>query len=158
LQIGQSKAPQKSIGDIPTLGQVAHALTVMLIRGRYGELDPTVSATMNLLEATDDTRELLHWGIQLVEGLFEEGIPYRKAGVMLSRFEQAQSVQGSLFEWQKVEESRQLMQVVDGINREWGSETLRFAVTGLERAWQMQAAMRSPRFTTQWQEIPSVRA
>ncbi|NJL99055.1 MAG: Y-family DNA polymerase [Synechococcaceae cyanobacterium SM2_3_2] len=138
-------------------GQVAHALTVMLMRGRYGDVDPTVSATMNLLEATDDTRELLHWGIQLVEGLFEEGIPYRKAGVMLSRFEQAQSVQGSLFEWQKAEESRQLMQLVDGINREWGSETLRFAVTGLERAWQMQAAMRSPRFTTQWQELPCVR-
>ncbi|NJL99714.1 MAG: DUF4113 domain-containing protein [Synechococcaceae cyanobacterium SM2_3_2] len=95
-------------------------------------------------------------GIQLVEGLFEEGIPYPKAGVMLSRFEQAQSVQGSLFEWQRVEESRQLMQMVDGINREWGSETLRFAVTGLERAWQMQAAMRSPRFTTQWQELPLV--
>ncbi|MEN9231168.1 MAG: hypothetical protein Q6L68_09705 [Thermostichus sp. DG02_5_bins_236] len=56
-------------------GQVAHALTVMLMWGRYGEMDPTVSATMNLLEATDDTRELLHWGIQLVEGLFEKGIP-----------------------------------------------------------------------------------
>jgi len=75
----------------------------------------------------------------------------------LSRFEQAQSVQGSLFEWQKAEESRQLMQLVDSINREWGSETLRFAVTGLERAWQMQAAMRSPRFTTQWGELPCIR-
>jgi len=148
-----------------------------------------VSATMNLLEATDDTRELLHWGIQLVEGLFESereedplfpwaqmayengeldcGVRverphnppgrYRKAGVMLSRFEPAQAVQGSLFEWQKVQESRQLMQVVDEINREWGSETLRFAVTGVKRSWQMQAGMRSPRFTTQWGEIPVVK-
>ncbi len=48
-------------------GQAARSLTVFLVPGRYRELDPTVSATLNLLEATDDTRELLSWGIQLAE-------------------------------------------------------------------------------------------
>ncbi|MFQ3612329.1 MAG: DUF4113 domain-containing protein [Cyanobacteriota bacterium] len=164
-------------------GQVARSLTVFLVRGRYGDGDSTVSVTRNLIKATDDTRELLSWGILLVEELFEldnlggedplfpwaqmafengelesgarVGQPCRKVGVMLSQFEPAQAVQGSL--WERVEGSQGVLEFMDRVNRDWGAETLRFAVMGLERAWQMQAGMRSPRFTTRWGEIPVVR-
>jgi DNA polymerase V len=51
-----------------------------------------------------------------------------------------------------------LMQSLDQINKQFGSNTPQFGAAGLQKPWQMRAARRSPRYTTQWGELPVVRA
>ncbi|MCD6280963.1 MAG: DUF4113 domain-containing protein, partial [Deltaproteobacteria bacterium] len=44
------------------------------------------------------------------------------------------------------------------LNARWGRGTIAFAAGGIERPWKMRQAMRSPRFTTSWDDIPVARA
>lgn len=45
---------------------------------------------------------------------------------------------------------------VDEINKRFGGETVRLAASGLKRVWQTKFEMRSPRYTTDWDELVTV--
>ena len=65
----------------------------------------------------------------------------------------AEGVQGSLF--LRPDEARRvsLMRAMDAINRRYGRDRVRFAGTGLDRAWKLRAEFHSPRYTTRWDEL-----
>ncbi len=138
--------------------QVAQILTVFAMKNRFDDQDPYRSGSVSLLVATDDTSELLPLGLRLTEELFELGSRYKKAGVMLFGLGAAAQIQGGFWDERDRERARQLMRCLDQINRELGSETIRYAATGIQRDWETKARYRSPRYTTQWSEIPVVRA
>lgn len=50
--------------------------------------------------------------------------------------------------------SARVMAVMDTINRTWGRGTLRSAAIGNSQSWGMRSEMRSPRYTTAWDELP----
>jgi DNA polymerase V len=50
------------------------------------------------------------------------------------------------------------MGALDLINRRWGSETMRYGAAGFARPWWYQRSMKSPAYTTSWQELPLVKA
>jgi DNA polymerase V len=39
-----------------------------------------------------------------------------------------------------------------------GRDTIAFASQGIERPWKLRADLRSPRYTTRWDELPVARA
>jgi DNA polymerase V len=47
---------------------------------------------------------------------------------------------------------------MDEINEQVGRGTLRYGAEGLKQGWQTRAEQRSPRWTTQWGELPIVKA
>ena len=49
------------------------------------------------------------------------------------------------------------LQTLDRINRQFGRGTLRLAAESLHEGWAMRQELRSPRWTTQWDELPCVR-
>ena len=51
------------------------------------------------------------------------------------------------------EKDRKLMTVLDSLNRQFGTGTIRCAAEGLQQSWQTQAKQRSPRYTTRWDEL-----
>jgi DNA polymerase V len=53
--------------------------------------------------------------------------------------------------------STDAMKVMDEINRNWGRGTLRTASSGINKRWAMRSENRSPRYTTQWAELPVAR-
>ena len=76
---------------------------------------------------------------------------------MLSAISPDDAVQGNLLHTPDYQRSEQLMQVVDQLNAKMGRGTLGFAAQGIDRRWQMKQEMRSPRYTTQWNELMEVR-
>lgn len=65
-------------------------------------------------------------------------------------------VQGSIFEGQaKQEQSWELMEVIDALNRQFGSGTIRWAAEGLHQGWRMRADRLTQRYTTRWDELVS---
>jgi DNA polymerase V len=46
-----------------------------------------------------------------------------------------------------------LMGIVDSINQDHGPDTLFFGAQGVTREWKMRCKLRSPRYTTQWDEL-----
>lgn len=52
-----------------------------------------------------------------------------------------------------IERDRAIMKAVDKINVSWGSNTVKYASSGLEQEWRMRRAKLSPRYTTNWEEV-----
>jgi DNA polymerase V len=136
----------------------AGVLTVFLMTSRFTE-EPQYSncVTMPLPVAIQDTAELIGHALRGVEQIFREGYRYQKAGVILTALVPAHQVQTHLFDSHDRERSQKLMAVIDMINAEWGSGTIRYAAMGLRPAWIMRCARRSPRYTTRWEELAVVR-
>jgi DNA polymerase V len=113
--------------------------------------------------------------------IYRKGYRYAKAGVMLVDL-QSQDVRQGELDWgddalvsnepgegvgQQLQNAgvlrdrTKLMTAVDGVNRRFGRGALHLASAGLDgerRPWSMKQERRTPRYTTEWDEMPMVRA
>jgi DNA polymerase V len=71
--------------------------------------------------------EIIEFACGILDGIRIEGMPYRKAGVILSDISGAGSVQPDLFARPPKPEAEALYRTVDEINRRFGTGTLRHA-------------------------------
>ena len=56
------------------------------------------------------------------------------------------------------ERNMALMRVMDEINAEWGRDTIKYLSSGIKQPWRMRQPKKSHRFTTNWKELPLVKA
>jgi len=117
----------------------------------------THSSYATLPAATSFTHELIKPAVALVDQLYKKGMLYKKAGVMLSGIVPDTSIQGNLFVPETKNCGRKLMDMIDNINFSQRDDILKFATSGTERNWKMRMEMRSPRYTTRWDELFQVK-
>jgi DNA polymerase V len=135
---------------------VAGGITVFITTSRFQPAAAQYgnSKTLVLPYPTNDTPTLVRAALQATEQLFLPGYTYKKAGVLLLELSPSEIAQQNLFvDEALMENHRQLMAVVDSLNRQFGAGTVRYAAEGLQQDWGMKAEMRSPRYTTQWDEL-----
>ncbi len=136
----------------------ANTITVFVVpkeeshtgRFRHG---PTMSSYVILPLATSSTPELIKPAVALVDKLYEKGRIYKKAGVMLSGIVPDESIQGNLFVSPVKNKHRLLMSMMDNVNFAMRNDVLKFASSGTSRDWKMRQELRSPRYTTRWEEL-----
>ena len=116
----------------------------------------THSLHTTLPAATSVTHELIKPAVALADSLYEPGKTYKKAGVILGDIVPDDSIQGNLFDTSS-NNGRELMNMIDNINFSQRDDILKYASSGTTRNWKMRQELRSPRFTTRWDELPSVR-
>ena len=121
---------------------------------RHGE---SKSRYVTLPVATSSTSELIKPAVGLVDKLFEKGKLYKKVGVMLSGLVPDKTIQANMFVEEKHNNKRMLMDMLDNINFSMRDDILKFAASGTKRNWKMRMEMRSPRYTTRWEELFEVR-
>lgn len=114
-------------------------------------------ATIMLSTQMSGTMELLKEILPAVTRLYQEGKRYRKAGVLLFGLTDAAADQLDLFSPVPPCTTDKLYEAIDGLNAKWGKDRVRVLVQGLKRPWQMKRAMLSPRYTTNWKELPKAR-
>lgn len=107
--------------------------------------------------ATSYTNELIKPAVAMVDTLYKQGELYKKAGVMLSGIVPDRSIQGNLFLSENKNCERKLMDMIDNINFSQRDDILKFAASGTTRDWKMRQELRSPRYTTRWEELYEVR-
>ena len=106
---------------------------------------------------TNDTRDVLGATKMLSERIFQENINFIKAGVMLSDFYDEGIYQGDLFRTVSPRlGSKELMLTVDKINSS-GIGKITFAAQGIKKTWSMKRFLQSPRYLTNWEEMPIVK-
>lgn len=120
------------------------------------------SAHIALREPTDYTPTLISHAKEAIARLFQEGLLYRKAGIILCHLVSKSCYQGDLFVNENFSINKErLMKVMDGINAQYGYSILKWAAEGVDKPgvkWQMKKTMRSPAYTTNWDELLVVRA
>jgi DNA polymerase V len=107
--------------------------------------------------ATSRTDELLRYAMPLAEQLYEPGLKYLKAGVMLSAIVPDASIQGNLFLPDQDKRGRALMLAIDNINFSQRDDKVKYVASGLKRNWKMRQELRSKRYTTRWDELYELR-
>ena len=79
---------------------------------------------------------------------------YKKAHIFLSGLEDSKFKQYSFKDNIKdIKQQDKLMKAFDKINKTFGSDTMKYANTGISRDWFMKRERRSNRYTTNWNEI-----
>lgn len=138
----------------------AASMTVFFRTGSYDKSQPYRSwgTTVSFFSSTNDSRELVNNARKVAQNLFEPGFKLKKAGVILLGLTPEGEKQLSLFEKSEADKKRSqgLMQVMDTINSRYGRNTIQLASSGIQKKWQMKADYKSPRYTTNWNELPKV--
>lgn len=122
----------------------------------YFRHGPTISSYVTLPVATSATNELIKPAVKLVDKLYEHGRIYKKAGVMLSGIVPDATIQGNLFMSETKNNNRFLMSMLDNVNFAMRDDMVKFAASGTTRDWKMRQELRSPRYTTRWDELFTV--
>ena len=116
------------------------------------------SVVVPLADVTDDTSVLTKAAHAGLRHIYRDGYAYKKSGVMLMELEEKQLRQETLFDDPAARaKSEKLMALLDGINTTWGGGTLRIGAAGFNQHWAMRSENRSPRYTTNWSELPTAR-
>jgi DNA polymerase V len=73
--------------------------------------------------------------------------------VLLNELVLAGSPSRSFWDPDHRERMRDVMRVMDRINRKWGRDTIHFGRLASEGRWRTKAEKRSRRYTTRWEEV-----
>ncbi|HDU3831697.1 TPA: Y-family DNA polymerase [Klebsiella aerogenes] len=116
------------------------------------------NTSVTLLTPTQDSRDIIAAATRCLDAIWQSGCRYQKAGVMLGDFYSQGVAQLNLFDENAPRKnSQKLMEVLDRLNAEDGRGTLYFAGQGIQQPWQMKREMLSPRYTTRYSDLPTVK-
>lgn len=142
---------------------LAQAIMVFVRTNRFRSDLPSYSKSLvvPLAHPTDDSRELVKAAMAGLERIFKEGIRYQKCGIMLMDLCDHDNEQlGLLAEPvsdEKRERNKKLMATMDKLNREHGKNTVRLGMPRTVNAWELRCEHRTPRYTTCWNELKTVK-
>ncbi|MDD3282340.1 MAG: Y-family DNA polymerase [Candidatus Cloacimonetes bacterium] len=138
---------------------VAGHLMVFLSTNRFKEgpqYNNSLSTT--LFPPTAYTPLMIREALKLLSELYLPGFEYKKAGVMLADIIHERDVPLSFMEENYLDDNRvKLMRAVDKLNARLGRDTVCYACNGIKKEWQMKRARLSPRYTTNWKDLPRVK-
>ena len=153
----------------------AGSINVFFTTSPFRQHDRQHSAglTVPLLRPTADSRLLIAAAAGAVQRLFRPGFNYAKAGVMMIDLQPSGHMQGELDLFSENESARaspsehdrtKLMATMDELNRRFGRGSVHIGSASIaanrdaDSGWSTKQERRSPRFTTRWDEMPTVRA
>lgn len=139
-------------------GSEACVVNVFVLTNRFRPDEPqnNVSKFVPLSQPTDDTLGLTKAVLAGLKAIYKPGFSYKKAGVVLTLLSEKAKHQPTLFGCALGQaRSDSLMAAMDAVNRQFGRGVLRTGASGLSRPWSTRMCNRSPRFTTNWDELPT---
>jgi DNA polymerase V len=114
-------------------------------------------ASARFSEATNDTGEVVSLAVRLGERLWRESFRYSKCGVMITELMPETIRQPALWGELDRERRHRAWDAMDRLNATLGRDTVRILGAGpKDAAWKLRADYRSPRWTTRWEELPTV--
>ncbi len=134
----------------------AGSIYVYIRTSPFNEKDPFYSngLTIPIPSPTDDTKQLVRLALWALRKIYKAGYNYQKAGVMLSELVPREGIQTSLFsDSTLLDQSGNLMMVMDSINKKMGKGSLKLASEGFRKPWKMRQENKSPCYTTNWQDL-----
>ena len=134
----------------------AQAVYVFIQTNNFKATDKQYSNSLSctLPVPASDTRIIIGAAKYALSRIYKPGYRFKKAGIMLLDLIPDSLEQGNLFA--EIGQGDSLMNVMDRINEDYGPDTLFIGAEGVAKAWKMRCGLRSPRYTTQWDELLKV--
>lgn len=109
---------------------------------------------------TADTGQITAALMHALADIYDKRAAYYRAGVMLYDFVPANVLQTDLLGAVDVKKhlgSEARMRAMDQVNERYGKRHLYYAAEDLGNKWEPRQSLRSPRYTSRWEELPSVK-
>lgn len=109
---------------------------------------------------TADTGQLVSSVIEAFSKIYDKSAAYHRAMVTLHDFVPEDYVQIDLlgnFKAGEHDKQKSRAAAIDQLNNRYGRRTVRYAAEDLAKVWEPRRKLRSPRYTTNWDELPKVR-
>ena len=143
--------------DLRRSGLVARGAQVSLSTNRHKPGYERQGRDLRLVTPTADTGHLTAMLVEAAANFFMPRKQYHRANVILYDLISQDSLQTDLFGQVNVagaDASIARLEAFDAINARYGRTTIRYAAEDLSNAWEPKHILRSPRYTTNWQELP----
>lgn len=137
-------------------GEVTSDVMVWFETSRFAGPQYAPSKVYHLSHATNYTPDIVGATLAVTRRIFRKGYKYRKGGVMLLGLVPTTNRQLDLLSPRKEAKEEALMKALDGINQKYGSQTVSYASSGVKQHWQMMRQMKSPHYTTRWDEVLTI--
>jgi DNA polymerase V len=139
-------------------GLLARSAVISLSTNRHKPDYQRFSRFISFPMPTADTGSITAQLISILSEIYNRNAQYHRANITLYDLTSADSLQADLFGTIDVASharSQARMQAFDAINGRYGNRTIGFAAERLSQSWEPKHKLRSPRYTTNWQELPS---
>ena len=139
--------------------QLARKALLFLSTSRH---KPGYKSWYEIVNFSTPTNDGGHIGSALIcrlSDIYNNRQAYHRAGVTLCDFVPIKVLQIDLLgniSWQAHDTSQALMQAVDAINIRYGRHRIYYAAEDLNKSWQPKQSSRSPRYVSNWNELPKV--
>ena len=136
----------------------AQAISVYLRTSPFEKEDNryTNSRTKQFVTPTSNTARIITEANKIIDEIYCEGYRYQKTGIALLNLVNENHVQGSFYD-DSYKGDEKIMEVIDQVNRYYGSNTIFHAAQGTKRKWSMKSDSRSKKYTTSLEELPLVK-
>lgn len=115
--------------------------------------------TINLPVPTNNLQELVSTAVETLHKEWISGtFLYKKAGVIVWNTSEDKAIQGHIFDTVNREKQTALAQAIDAINRRNGHNTIRMAVQGYNNRWHLKNEYISRQYTTNINDIITVKS
>jgi DNA polymerase V len=145
--------------DLRGLRFKTKALQVTLGTSRHGDYFLHGGKKERLFSSpTNDMFALAKAASHLVEEIYQSGVPYKKAGVLLYDFVPEAVEQASLFSELSEGKTAKLTPFIDALNKRLGKGSQVVVGTYFkDKEWQSSQSQKSPNYTTSWRDIAVVK-
>lgn len=150
----------RAAGALRREGQLARRAVVTLSTNRHRPGYQRVSKHVVFYTPTADTGVITSQLVRMLGHHFNSRLAYHRADVLLYDLVSASELQTDLFGAVNLaadHRSNLRMQALDAINHKHGKGTLKYAAENLSQSWQPRKRLSSPRYTSDWSELPEVK-
>ncbi len=136
-------------------GSYAYKIGIFIRSSNYlqSHLRYSKSYEKKFITPTNDTSLLISATFECLEKIFQKGIGYKKAGVVLNGIVSQYEKQLGIFKKDQKELCASLIKVVDQINNKMGSKTVRYAAEGINERLRYRSEKKSKLYTTNWEDL-----
>lgn len=135
-------------------GLLAHGAVLQLSTNRHKPGYQRLSRFIRFAVPTADTGAITAQLVAELGSGFNPRAAYHRVNVLLYDLVDQQRHQLDMFDTPETARSQARLEAVDELNARFGRSTVRFAAEDLSQAWQPKRQHRSPRYTSDWDELP----
>lgn len=140
-------------------GKLAGKVYVFATTGKHARQPGRISAQRSLPYPSADSGLIMEEALAALESVYRPDYGYKRAGITLLDLAERQAQQLPLLppaDEGQLRRRERLMRTFDAVRDRYGEPGLAYAVQA-PRQWQSSRRRLSPRYTTSWQDLPTVK-
>ncbi len=150
----------KAAANLRREGLLARTAVLQLSTNRHKPGYQRLSRQVQFNTPTADTGRIITELVDVFRAKYSPDVMVHRTNVLFYDLVSIQRVQADLFgriNLSELTSSTKRLQAYDYINDRYGKATISYAAESLSKAWQPRRALASPRYTTDWSDLPAIK-